>query len=972
MSPLERKGLQAARRALPLIAGAALLVGTKADDTRRATLEQPRWKATASLLQRLRASAGGAGRFGHLDPVPGNGVEAIGVLGGPVSAEEERYRNRAFPADDVPMEATLAARQAFSDDSSRSEEGRHVPSSWTEIGPTNAVYPAVLTSTGAQFDASGRITFLAIAPSCSQARCRLYVGAAGGGIWRTDTALDSQPTWTFVSQSLPTNAIGVVRIDPGDPSGNTVWVGTGEPNASADSEAGLGIFLSTDGGGTWTQLPAVAVVGGVTFDNFPKGRSISEIAFDSSSPGAIYVSITRGIRGYSSVCCGGVTSNPPPPVAPLGLYKSSDGGNSFTRIWDGAGSLRGVNAVELDPRNPNTVYAAAYQQGIWRSSPDEANGAFQQIFRPTSPLFNTDQTMFALTVQGGHTRIYAGDGAQGPGPSSQESQVWRSDNADVPAATLLATQTTPQPGGWKKLTSSAVGDPGFATFNYCTGQCWYDNRVYTPPGQPDTVFVLGSIQGREQGRLSNGRLVLRSTTAGEPDPAHNNRTFTDLSFDASGQNPNFIHADQHAMVFMPGNPVVWFEGSDGGLVRSSGAYADVSGQCDTRRNRDGTPLTPDQLVTCRRLLSAVPTFLFNLNKGLATIQFQSVSINPGDPTSSLLGGTQDNGTFLFDGGFDEWQQQIGGDGGQSGFNAADPNIRYHTFFSVFADTNFRGDDVLGWVFISDPLINSGESAGFYTPFLADPNPARAGSIFAGLQGVWRTQDNGGSRAFLEANCSEFFPAADPTAICGDFVELGSPLTSAALGTRAGGVIAAVARRATDTGTLWSATSTGRVFLSRNADGPAGAVTFTRLDTLSPAAPGRFVSGIAVDPSDPNHAWISYSGYNFNTPAQPGHVFEVTFVPAAGTSTWNNLDGGTGPLGDLPVTGLIRDDPTADLFAATDFGVMRLPTGTTHWQAAGPGMPMVEVAGLSISTSARQLYAATHGRGAFRLVLPALN
>jgi hypothetical protein len=186
------------------------------------------------------------------------------------------------------------------------------------------------------------------------------------------------------------------------------------------------------------------------------------------------------------------------------------------------------------------------------------------------------------------------------------------------------------------------------------------------------------------------------------------------------------------------------------------------------------------------------------------------------------------------------------------------------------------------------------------------------------------------------------------------------------------VVAAVARRATDTGTLWAATSTGRIFISRNADGPAAAATFTRLDTLSPNAPGRFVSSISVDPNDPNHAWISYSGYNFNTPAQPGHVFEVTFVPAAGTATWKNLDGGTGPLGDLPVTGLVRDDPTGDLFAATDFGVMRLPTGTTHWQAAGPGMPMVEVAGLSISTAARRLYSATHGRGAFRLVLPSLN
>jgi len=580
-------------------------------------------------------------------------------------------------------------------------------------------------------------------------------------------------------------------------------------------------------------------------------------------------------------------------------------------------------------------------------------------------------------VKNGHTRIYAGDGAQGPSAISEESQLWRTDNADVLAAALLASESIPAPGGWTNLTRSAVGDPGFATFNYCTGQCWYDNRVYTPQGQPDTVIVLGSIQGGEQGRLSNGRLVLRSTTAGEPDPAHNNRTFTDMSFDASGKRPNFIHADQHALVFLPGNPDVWFEGSDGGLVRSSGVYTDVSSQCDARTNANGTPLTGDRLLTCRRLLSAVPSFLFNLNEGLDTIQFQSLSINPDDPAASLLGGTQDNGTFLFDGSPKVWLQQIGGDGGQSGFNAANPEIRYHTFFDAFADTNFRGDDVLGWVFIADPLINNNEGRGFYIPFLADPNPAAAGSIFAGLEGVWRTQDNGGDRTFLETNCSEFF-AAPPgfNGVCGDFVELGGAagaLTTAARGpTRAGGVAAAVARRTTDTGTLWAATSTGRVFISRNADGPAAAVTYTRLDSLAANSPGRFVSGISVDPNDANHAWVSYSGYNFNTPAQPGHVFEVTFVPLGGTAIWKNLDGGTGPLGDLPVTGLVRDDPTGDLFASTDFGVMRLPAGTAHWQAAGPGMPMVEVAGLTISTSARRLYAATHGRGAFTLTLPSLD
>jgi len=103
-----------------------------------------------------------------------------------------------------------------------------------------------------------------------------------------------------------------------------------------------------------------------------------------------------------------------------------------------------------------------------------------------------------------------------------------------------------------------------------------------------------------------------------------------------------------------------------------------------------------------------------------------------------------------------------------------------------------------------------------------------------------------------------------------------------------------------------------------------------------------------------------------TPAQPGHVFDVVYDPKAGTATWTSLDGN---LGDLPITALVRDDPTGDLYAATDFGVLRLPRGSAAWQTAAQGLPNVEVPGLTISTSARVLYAATHGRGAYVLQLP---
>jgi hypothetical protein len=188
--------------------------------------------------------------------------------------------------------------------------------------------------------------------------------------------------------------------------------------------------------------------------------------------------------------------------------------------------------------------------------------------------------------------------------------------------------------------------------------------------------------------------------------------------------------------------------------------------------------------------------------------------------------------------------------------------------------------------------------------------------------------------------------------------------------RQGGFVAAIARTRSDTGTLWVATGRGRVFVSKNADAAASAVTFKRLDSLpsATAAPTRFITAIYVDPRNPNHAWISYSGYVFNTPGQPGHVFEVTYN-GAGNARWTQIDGGAGGLADLPVTGLVRDDLTGDIYASSDFGVMRLPRGSTNWTTAGAGLPMVEVNGLSISISGRKLYAATHGRSAWVLQLP---
>ena len=271
--------------------------------------------------------------------------------------------------------------------------------------------------------------------------------------------------------------------------------------------------------------------------------------------------------------------------------------------------------------------------------------------------------MFALTTKNGHTRAYLTEGTQ---PSSAAitnalaANFWRTDLADQPAASLLASQgaacsppvaathTFPQTyTGWQCLTSKVVTDPYVAPSAFCTQQCWYDQEVYTPDGMPDTVYLIGSNLYGEQpcntngvgcgDGKSNGREVLYSTTAGDPDGAATGagsmRTFTDLSYDATTNHPswcayrpyfdngcvnspNGIHPDQHEIGINPGNPTQIFEGSDGGMIRTSGSFADASSQCDEAHRNGGGPMTADDLVMCHRLLSRVPTTLGHIDKKL--------------------------------------------------------------------------------------------------------------------------------------------------------------------------------------------------------------------------------------------------------------------------------------------------------------------------------------------------------------------
>src|SRR4029453_9329870 len=294
------------------------------------------------------------------------------------------------------------------------------------------------------------------------------------------------------------------------------------------------------------------------------------------------------------------------------------------------------------------------------------------------------------------------------------------------------------------------------------------------------------------------------------------------------------------------------------------------------------------------------------------------------------------------------------------------------------EVNFSDGAITDWNWISDPIFGRLGNQ-FYVAIITDPVVHR--TMFAGsgtttnanTNTVVRTKTHGmGSMTLAEfrQHCNEL--TGDFTVQCGDWAPLGTtPLVAAGWGDRDGGSMAAVERATTDTSTLWAATTNGRVFITSNADAdPASSVAFVRLDSLATNDPDRYVTGIFIDPDNANHAWISYSGFNGATPATPGHIFSVPYNPASGTATGTSLDGS---LGDLPLTDVVQDADTGDLYVSSDFGGVKSDGGP--WTMAAPGMPNVEVAGLTYVPGSgpghhgdRIVYAATHGLGAWKLQL----
>ena len=178
-----------------------------------------------------------------------------------------------------------------------------------------------------------------------------YVAQVNGGVWKTD---DYGRTWNPIFDHESTQSIGAIAVAPSDP--NIVYVSSGEGLHRPDLSVGNGIYKSTDAGKTWTHLGLV------------DGQQIPALAVDPRDPNKVFAA---------------VLGHPYGPSEERGIYRSTDGGQTWQRVISKDENTGGSD-VEIDPQNPDVIYASMWEarEGPWEDN-NEVNGTGGGLFKST-------------------------------------------------------------------------------------------------------------------------------------------------------------------------------------------------------------------------------------------------------------------------------------------------------------------------------------------------------------------------------------------------------------------------------------------------------------------------------------------------------------------------------------------------------------------------------------------------------------
>lgn len=556
----------------------------------------------------------------------------------------------------------------------QSGDGALASAAWEEMGPSNM---------------GGRVTDLAFDPTRG-ANGTLIAASSGGGVWAADA--DTLVFKSIWPNDLPQGIGALARASDG-----TLFVGTGEANPGGGSIVfgGNGVYRSRDGGATWQHL------------GLADSGAIGRMVVDPKDPKTIFVAATGDLFQ---------------PGGQRGVYRSTDGGDTWTQVLAGANDTTGAVDLAIDPQNPDNVYTTMWDH---RREPD-----LRRYGGPGSGLFRSSD--------GGTTWKPAGSGF----PTGNLGRMGVAVSATAPNIVYAIVSTTAGPfqGFYKSVDSGATwvstspaGDPAGLIFSQSTFGWWF-GRLWVDPINPNHVFVAGVS-------------LLSSLDGGVVFAPHTGP-----------------HADEHAMVWDSTDPTRVFLGNDGGVYRSDNRglvnaqwtaathqpwmqpyTIDVSQQnpdrvvagfqdngCNRSWNSSGTPSASGWTSYCGGDGEAAIINPTNQNNIFGCSQYGNcVRSTDGGNATAAIGATTSNRR--------NWTTPIV-------FDPNDPNVMYYAGNRVNrSTTNGNG----GWQAISPDLARTAgrdTAYPFGTAFTLAVSTSDPNTLWVGMDdgGVWRTTNLGGS------------------------------------------------------------------------------------------------------------------------------------------------------------------------------------------------------------------------------------
>jgi len=740
-----------------------------------------------------------------------------------------------------------------------------------------------------------------------------------------------------------TGRVTTIAVDPSDSTGNTVLIGG----------AMGGIWRSTDAGQSWTAV-----------GDQNASLAMGSIAFAPSQPTTVYAGTGESESVGFDIYYG------------AGVLKSADGGLHWTQTCTVASStcpfigpydnitpfgfftLGGtrITYIAVNPANPQMVLVGAQTQfsqgpteGVYCSDnggstwtnilPDQlssfvgfvsstvayatlgnpfgsasnapnGNGIYKAagIGSTCSTIFFSRLTSATLPLQSAMGRIDMGIASSDTTGNTVYASI---ADATMASTTNLGVFVTTDGGtSWTRTSAPDI----------CQHQCWYDNVIKVDPSNKNIAFFGGGAVRDSSGNFS---WVVRTENGG--------MTWSSVIPNLPAGSSGLPHVDNHAIAFVklpPGN-VRMYLGNDGGIWRTDDAEAST--------------------ITWTNLN----------NPSLSLTQFYpSISINASSP-SIAFGGTQDNGSQNYQGGVSWVDNQQCGDGASAAVDPIIPSTVYIGCATGFPVNASYQSGALGSFFPAVNGINPGDFSSFIPPLVTDPSVAN--SVYFGTTKVYQSVDAGNTW----------------TPISNDLVSgsNGDSLTVLAVAPGNPSVVYVGANVGASTGAL-----TGLVFVATNVT-QGNLANFNQVSGQG-SLPRRAMTALAIDPSDSTGktAYVTFSGFSFVNPSlgandPTGHIFQTTDSGI----TWSDVSCSvavcTTPaatdLPNSPVNDLVVDpDLPGIIYAATDEGVFvgDCTAAPCKWSVLSTGLPHVVVLSLRLHEPSRTLRAATHGRGAWDIIL----